>query len=97
MQALGQVALMLPMGNPQAQTEATVRSVSLYTQTRSSEEDDDSTPLIQPFELVEVEFVPQDRAETVVALDRIDAESYPLELGAQCLLFKLLGIIWDLI
>ena len=81
LQALGQLALMLPMGGPQATTEATVRSVSLYTQTRSSDQDDNPTPLIQPFDLVEVSFVPQDRSEPVVALDRIDADSYPLEMG----------------
>jgi hypothetical protein len=81
LQALGQLALMLPMGGHQIETEATVRSVSLYTKTRSSEQDDNPTTLIQPFDLVEVEFVPQGRAEPVVALDRIDTESYPLELG----------------
>lgn len=81
LQALSQLALLLPLNGPQATAVAEVRSVRLYTQTRSSDQDDDETPLIQPFDLVEVVFMPQGWPEPVVALDRIDADSYPLEPG----------------
>jgi hypothetical protein len=79
---MGSISLqLLPLGGPQATAVATIRDINLYTEIRSSENDDDETVLIQPFELVEVTFVPEDWRDPVVALDRIDAESLPLEIG----------------
>ena len=72
---------MLPLGGPQATAVATIRDIDLYTEIRSSENDEDETVLIQPFELVEVTFVPEDWQDPVVTLDRIDAESLSLEIG----------------
>jgi hypothetical protein len=73
---------MLPLGGPQATAVATIRDIDLYTEVRSSENDEDETVLIQPFELIEVTFVPEDWQDPVVALDRVDADSIPsLEIG----------------
>lgn len=72
---------MLPLGGPQATAVAAIRDIDLYTEIRSSENDEDETVLIQPFELVEVTFVPEDWQDPVVALDRVDAGSLPLEIG----------------
>jgi hypothetical protein len=72
---------MLPLGGPQATAEATIRDIDLYTETRSSDEDEDATVLVQPFQLVEVTFVPEDWHDPVIALDRVDADSLPLEMG----------------
>ena len=79
---MGSISLqLLPLGGPQATAVATIHDINLYTEIRSSQNDDDETVLIQPFELVEVTFVPEDWQDPVVALDRIDAESLPLEIG----------------
>ncbi|MDT8306175.1 MAG: hypothetical protein RRC07_09580 [Anaerolineae bacterium] len=69
-----------PLRGTQATAVATVREVDRFTQVGGSDESEPAQ-LIQPFDLVEVTFVPADWREPVLAADIVDADSLSLEQG----------------
>lgn len=69
-----------PLRGTQATAVATVREVDRFTQVGGSDESEPEQ-LIQPFDLVEVTFVPVDWRAPVLAADIIDADSLALEPG----------------
>src|SRR4029077_6551735 len=70
-----------PPRGPQAHATAVVRDVrtvdQIWASSSSSGESSGGQPIRHPFQLVDLEFTPGDRAEAVHALDRIDPASVP--------------------
>lgn len=69
-----------PLRGAQESTVATVQEVDRFTEVGGGEENAPE-PLIQPFDLVQVSFVPADRRDAVLAADIVDAGSLALEAG----------------
>lgn len=69
-----------PLRGPQETAVATVRDVDRFTQVGGTDESEPEE-LIQPFDLVEVSFVPVDWGAPVLAADIVDADSLSLEPG----------------
>jgi hypothetical protein len=70
-------------GGPRAAAMATVRDTHRVTRIWGGRRTQ-SEEAVQPFDIVELEFVPQDAAGPVIAIDQVDAESAPgLAKGAR--------------
>ncbi len=69
-----------PLRGPQETAVATVREVETFTEVGGGDESEPE-PLLQPFDLVQVSFVPAGWDEPVLAADMVDAGSLSLEMG----------------
>lgn len=79
-----------PLAGPQTTAVATVRQVTRFTEVGGSDESPPE-PLVQPFDLVQVEFVPEERRDPVMAADIIDADSLVLETGGTATVYYLVN------
>lgn len=69
-----------PLVGEQATAVATVREVTRFTEVGGGDESE-PVQLVQPFDLVQVEFIPEAWRDPVMAADIVDAGSLPLEIG----------------
>jgi hypothetical protein len=69
-----------PLTGPQATAVAAVHTVTRITEVGGTDESPPET-LVQPIDLVQVEFIPAGRRDPIKAADMIDAGSLPLESG----------------
>lgn len=69
-----------PLVGDLATAVATVHEIERFTEVGGGP-DSEPEALLQPFDLVQVQFVPEDRRAPVLAADMIDADSLPMELG----------------
>lgn len=69
-----------PLRGAQKTVRATVLEVERFTEVGGGDESEPE-PLVQPIDVVQVSFVPEEVGEPVLAADIVDAESLSLEMG----------------
>ena len=79
-----------PLRGEQKTLAATVLEVERLTEVGGGDETEPE-PLIQPFDLVQVTFVPEEIGEPVLAADIVDADSLSLEMGGSATIHYLVN------